>query len=158
MEAARLATTDDVDAIAVIDAAVRTEKQDQRGGSLYLRREAVIPAATRAEALLQSKTGIVVVGTFDGVPFGYALAEIEELEDGSTIGRIDDLAVVEEARKVGIGAAIMHQLLDHFRSAGCIGADARALPGDRHTKNFFESFGLKARMLTVHFDLTNEEG
>ena len=28
-----------------------------------------------------------------------------------------------------------------------------ALPGDRATKNFFESFGLKARLLTVHAPL-----
>ena len=44
----------------------------------------------------------------------------------------------------------MNLVLDELRAAGCIGIDSRALPGDRETKNFFESFGLKARLLTVH--------
>jgi hypothetical protein len=34
--------------------------------------------------------------------------------------------------------------------AGCFGVDSLALPGDRHTKNFFESFGLVARAIVVH--------
>ena len=33
---------------------------------------------------------------------------------------------------------------------GCFGVDSLALPGDRHTKNFFESFGLVARAIVVH--------
>jgi hypothetical protein len=28
--------------------------------------------------------------------------------------------------------------------------DSLALPGDRHTKNFFEAFGLVARAIVVH--------
>ena len=33
---------------------------------------------------------------------------------------------------------------------GCIGVDSLALPGDRDTKNFFETHGLVARAITVH--------
>ena len=36
------------------------------------------------------------------------------------------------------------------REKGCLGIDSVALPGDRATKNFFESFGLVARALRVH--------
>jgi hypothetical protein len=36
---------------------------------------------------------------------------------------------------------------------GAVGIDAVVLPGARETKNFFESFGLKARALVVHRDL-----
>jgi hypothetical protein len=32
----------------------------------------------------------------------------------------------------------------------CIGIDSLALPGNRETKNFFESFGLVARAIVVH--------
>ena len=42
------------------------------------------------------------------------------------------------------------------RRRGSIGIDGRALPGDRETKNFFESFGLKARQLVVHLSLTDD--
>ena len=36
---------------------------------------------------------------------------------------------------------------------GCDGIDAVALPGDRATKNFFESHGLVARAIIAHRSL-----
>jgi hypothetical protein len=36
------------------------------------------------------------------------------------------------------------------RGGGCVGIDALALPGNRQTKNFFESFGFTARAIVVH--------
>ena len=44
-------------------------------------------------------------------------------------------------------------VLDWCRAAGCVGVDSLALPGNRHTKNFFETFGFKARALVVHRSL-----
>ncbi|NIR35956.1 MAG: hypothetical protein GWN79_05560 [Actinobacteria bacterium] len=44
----------------------------------------------------------------------------------------------------------MEAVLDWARTRGCEGIDSLALPGDRHTKNFFETFGLVARALRVH--------
>jgi hypothetical protein len=35
----------------------------------------------------------------------------------------------------------------------CQGVDGIALPGDRAAKNFFESAGFKARMLTMYREL-----
>jgi len=32
----------------------------------------------------------------------------------------------------------------------CVGVDSLVLPGNRETKNFFESFGLVARAIVVH--------
>ncbi len=45
---------------------------------------------------------------------------------------------------------MMNEVVASAKAAGCLGVDAVALPGDRNTKNFFESFGLKARLLVVH--------
>jgi hypothetical protein len=45
---------------------------------------------------------------------------------------------------------LMDQLVEWCRERGCIGVDSLALPGDRATKNFFESFGLVARAIIVH--------
>lgn len=47
--------------------------------------------------------------------------------------------------------------LDWFRSQGCVGVEATALPGQRATKNFFEEQGLQARLLTVYRSLTDDE-
>ena len=51
----------------------------------------------------------------------------------------------------------MDLLLEWCRSRGCVGIDAVALPGDRHTKNFFETFGLTARAIVVHRNLDAPE-
>ena len=150
-EGARLAAADDLDDIASIASSVAAETETKRGGPLFLRRESGGDARVRAAGLVDSADqGFAVLGTYDGVPFGYALVQIETLDDGGKLARIDDLAVVDEARGSGIGEAMMNLVIDTASSAGCFGIDSRALPGDRETKNFFESFGLKARLLTVH--------
>ena len=64
--------------------------------------------------------------------------------------RHKDLFVEPEARGVGVGSALMTELLDAARRNGSCGIEAEALPGDRATKNFFEGFGLVARKITVH--------
>ena len=108
------------------------------------------PIDERVALLIESDDGLAVVGTYDDVVFGYALATVERLADGRLLGRLDDLAVDADARGSGIGEAMMNLVIDELRAAGCLGIDSRALPGDRETKNFFESFGLKARLLVVH--------
>ncbi len=152
-EDARFASTDDLDWIERIADDVAAETADKRGGPLFLRRESGGAARPRAASLIESASGFAVVGTYDDVPFGYALVEVETLDDGGRLARIDDLAVQAEARGSGIGEAMMNLVLDEARARRCFGVDSRALPGDRETKNFFESFGLKARMLVVHRDL-----
>jgi GNAT superfamily N-acetyltransferase len=150
MESARPATDADVAAIEAIEARQRAAMAGQRGAELFLRREAgAAPVAERATALIGGG-GAAVVGCYDGVVFGYGLAEWETLADGSTLARVTDLVVDGEIRGSGIGEAMMDLLVELAEARGCIGIDALALPGDRETKNFFESFGLKARLLTVH--------
>jgi len=151
VEAARLATQEDIPAIEAIHARQREAVEDQRGGPLFLRREAGPPAiAPRLHSALSDPSAILVVGTYDDVVFGYGYAIVETLLDGSKLARLTDFVVDAEARKSGIGEAMMNLLIDRAEAADCIGIDSIALPGDRDTKNFFESFGLKARMLTVH--------
>lgn len=150
-EAARLGTSDDISAVVAIAARHRTTLPDARGGELLVRLDAARPdLADELTSALEADDRRIVVGTFDDVVFGYALARIVTLDDGGLLGVIDDFLVDEEARGVGIGAVVMNLMSDELRAAGCIGLDSRALPGDRETKNFFESFGLKARLLVVH--------
>jgi hypothetical protein len=49
-----------------------------------------------------------------------------------------------------VGEAMMDQIVAWCEKHGCVGVDAIALPGNRHTKNFFETFGLVARAIVVH--------
>lgn len=152
VEGARLATDEDVAAIVAIAGKHRDEIADERGAALLLRQEGFSTSAFEASirAGLHREDALIVSGTYDGVVFGYSAAEIEVLEDGGLLMGVTDFIVEREIRKSGIGEAMMNLLLDEARSRKCLGIDSRALPGDRNTKNFFESFGLKARMLTVH--------
>lgn len=159
-EGARLATEADLDQVDAIASGVAATMQGARGGSLFLATESALGSVRerfgRAVGLASDALG--VVGTYDDVVFGFALVRIETLPGGDRLGVIEALVVDPEARAVGIGAAMMHLVLSELRAAGCVGVDSRALPGDRETKNFFESFGLKARLLTVHqrFDRPEE--
>jgi GNAT superfamily N-acetyltransferase len=92
----------------------------------------------------------VRVGTGDERFLGYNVLRIDELPNGDRIGTLVDLFVHSKARGIGVGAALMRDATSTARDRGCQGIDARALPGDRTTKNFFESFGLVARSIEVH--------
>lgn len=140
--------------LVAIARATLAEMGDQRGGELFTRREARSePFEDDLQAALEDPGRYLVTGTFDDVPFGYGLVRKERLRDGGALAVLEDFVVDPEARGVGIGEAIMDLVLAWSIEQGCIGIDAMALPGDRHTKNFFESFGLKARALVVHRDL-----
>ncbi|HEX6567872.1 MAG TPA: GNAT family N-acetyltransferase [Acidimicrobiales bacterium] len=150
-ESARPATDDDLPVLAALVAAAGDEKRGQKGGPLWFRRERR-QGEPQAElrAAMGSADRAVAAGTLDGAVVGYGLVRTERLGDGGVLGVIDDIYVDPGARAVGVGEALMNHMLDWCRGRGCFGVDSLALPGDRHTKNFFESFGLVARAIIVH--------
>lgn len=150
-EAARPATETDLGALAAMAAEAAVEKRAQKGGELWWRRERHRgPAAADLAALLALPDHEVAVGTIDGAAVGYGVVRRERLVDGGLLGVIEDIYVDPGARAVGVGEALMEHLLAWCRAQGCFGVDSLALPGDRATKNFFESFGLVARAIVVH--------
>ncbi|HSL59157.1 MAG TPA: GNAT family N-acetyltransferase, partial [Acidimicrobiales bacterium] len=101
-------------------------------------------------AALDDDQQLLVVGTIDEVVIGYAAVRIETLRDDSRLAVIDDLYTDPGCRGVGVGEAMMDLVVEWATEAGCTGIDALALPGNRATKNFFETFGLVARAIVVH--------
>ena len=151
MEAARPATTADIDRLVALALELRSELRTMRGGALWEVRESRIqPIAAMFEALLDREDAVVLAGTIDEVVVGYATLEFETLRDGGVLAVIGDLYVEPEARAVGVGEALATDLVDRADAAGCIGIDAFALPGHRSTKNFFERAGFTARTLIMH--------
>lgn len=151
MEAARIAVEADVPALAALHQAARADMESKRGGRIWSLREAAISRTADAFLeLLDADRTIAVVGTIDDAVVGYALAHIEDLDDGAELVVIDELFVEPDARSVGVGEALMGAIVTWGTDAGCIGVDGWALPGDRVTKNFFEAFGLTARAILVH--------
>lgn len=156
-ESARPADSADLDLLeALLDHAIN-ELAPRRGGTILTRREARSrPARPAFELALGDDDQLVVVGTIDEVVVGYAAVARTSLHDGSWLASLGDLYVLPDARGVGVGEAMLNICLHWARGNGCVGVDSLALPGDRDTKNFFESFGLVARAIVVHRDLAGE--
>ena len=155
-ESARVAYPDDYAAIADLMQLAFAEKVDARGGAMLiatdlfgsLTRDEIV--AVLPEFVAQTDNLTLIVGTIDDVPVGYCIGRPQLLNDNTKITRIDHFFVHELARGVGVGEELLNEVEAEARAYGHVGLDATALPGDRHTKNFFETFGMKARSLTVH--------
>ncbi len=153
-EAARRAHVDDLAELERLARLAIEHQRPQRGGLLWSltlgRQEPLGESLTRA---LTDPDQRVVVGTIDDAIIGYGAGRIVGLADGRPLGVVDELFVEPEGRGVGIGEAMMDLLVAWCVERECVGVDAVALPGDRDTKNFFETFGLKARAIVVHRQL-----
>ena len=148
---ARPAGPGDADEVVALSRAGTAELRPHRGGEIWSQWEArPEPVEDAVQALLAADDAEVMVGTIDDAVVGYAIVALHRLHDGRPVGHLTDLYVMPEARGVGVGEALMEGITDWCRAQACIGIDSIALPGDRATKNFFESFGLVARALRVH--------
>ncbi len=155
---ARPATVDDLPALCTLATEAVEELTPNRGGAVWRRQLArSLPPEDSLRADLDDPETFVVAGTIDGAVIGYGVLRIEHQRDGSRLGVISDLFTLEGARGVSVGEQVMDALIDWAGQHGCFGVDSVALPGDRHTKNFFESFGLVARAIIVHRSLEQPE-
>lgn len=153
-EGCRPATAADLPRLAELAAAAVEELRGGRGGAVWARQAARQPPFEDDLARqLQADDHLVLVGTVDGTAMGYGVARVEEQRDHGLLGVVTDLYTEPGCRELGIGEVTMQSLVDWCTERGCFGVDSLALPGDRHTKNFFESFGLVARAIIVHRSL-----
>ncbi len=151
---ARLAGTDDLAALTVLATEAVEELGPRRGGAVWRRQAArELPPTDSLRRDLDDDDVVVVAGTIDGTVVGYGVARVEVLRDGSRLAVVSDLFTTPGARGVSVGESMMNLLVEEATALGCFGIDSLALPGDRETKNFFESFGLVARAIVVHRSL-----
>ena len=154
MEATRRATGEDADELDRLTRLATDELASQRGGRLWLAREGRSESVSELlHALDHDEHRRCILGTIDSVPVGYALGHVEELRDGSRLAVVDELYVEPRGREVGVGEALLGDLVTWAEAQGCRGIDAFALPGNREPKNLFEREGLTARAILVHRSL-----
>jgi GNAT superfamily N-acetyltransferase len=159
VERARPATPADLPRIVELAGWLRAELIELRGGRLWADREAApTPLDDAVAAWIADDHHLVVAGCIDDVVVGYGVLEVETLGTGARLGIVHELFVEIEARSVGVGEAIAGALVAHAVEAGCSGVDARALPGHRAAKNFFEEQGFTARAIVMHQDLAPDAG
>jgi GNAT superfamily N-acetyltransferase len=133
---ARLVEPPDVASVDALCAAAVAEVRSLRGGAQYPLQPLPAPG-DRARPMW--------VGELAGAVVGYLSASRT-----GAVGTIDAIFVDPGCRSVGVGSALLDEALAWMAGEGCTGVDAYALPGARHTKNFFEEAGLTARLLVVH--------
>jgi GNAT superfamily N-acetyltransferase len=157
MEAVRPAEEHDAERIEALTGELAAWIASCRGGAFLIGPPGrpwweILGAASLAH-LLADPTRRVLVGTLDGVVTGVAACHATDpAHDGVRTGVLDACYVEPEARGLGLGQLLAATALAWLRSQGCHGVDGLALPGDRAAKQFFESAGLKARLLTMHLD------
>ncbi len=147
-EGARPAGKHDVEVLATLAESAIAGLDKYRGGELAARRWSDTDLRSAFENLLGDDRSTVYMGTFDGVAVGFATCI-----DKEGIAEVHGLFVHPEAREVGIGEALLDAIEAWAIDRRLEGITAEALPGDRMTKNFFETFGLVAHRLIVHRSL-----
>ena len=156
--AIRLAGESDIS--NTILSAILNEAKDEierwRGGEVLWEDRPSGEIADLLAKCLERDDALCVLGTLDEVVVGIGLVTQAKLANGDLVAKIQILYVLPGARGVGTGEAIMTALSEWAQDRGCQGIDAVALPGDRNTKNFFESHGMSARSLTLYKSIATE--
>ncbi len=120
-----------------------------RGGATLL---GTVTASELLEGWCDATSAVTLfVGEFHGAVVGL-LAVASFTRPGTTepSGRVECCYVEEGARGVGVGAALLEAAVEWCQQQGCADIDARALPGDRGTKQRLEAAGFTARLLTLN--------
>ncbi|HSG78473.1 MAG TPA: GNAT family N-acetyltransferase [Acidimicrobiia bacterium] len=111
------------------------------------------PVDAAMARLVDDDRATVLVGEFDGVPFGFLAGLLEELlpqAGAAQRATVKYIFTEEAARQVGIAEAMMGAFLEWADAHGVDHVDAHVSPGHRLAKNFFESNGFKARHIVMY--------
>ncbi|HEV8065626.1 MAG TPA: GNAT family N-acetyltransferase [Acidimicrobiales bacterium] len=147
---ARAATASDLPALAHLAASAAAGLGSERGGPLFLARElGGGDVGATLGALAADESALLAAGTVDEIVLGLAVARLETLE-GAPLARLHVIWVEPGARGVGVGGELVAFVAAWAGSRGADRVDAYALPGDRATKNLFESAGYSARLIVMH--------
>ena len=119
----------------------RNELAGRKGG-VSLRAE--LPDIVGSTFDLSSSDLILIAGLLGDDILGYGVLRIRR-----PTADLLEISVTPEARCVGLGTAILETAKGLAVGANCVTLDSFALPGDRHTKNFFEEHGMVTRKLVV---------
>jgi GNAT superfamily N-acetyltransferase len=148
---ARVGTKRDVPTLVELYRASREALVCERGGSVYLLKEAFgEPLEPHFAAIVHDDRWLVLLGTLGDVPVALAVARLDEMSDSSLLATVEVVHVDPAAREVGIKEKLLEAAVDWAARRGATGVDVDVLPGMRESKNFLERSGFVARLLVMH--------
>ena len=149
---ARPAYEADLGELASLLEQAKTEVEPQRGGKIYLLTEVRQDSESFAFDLSDSAK-YLVAGIFEDLLVGWGAAVQLQISGGPKVAQVKEIFVQKDLRELGVGEAILQEILDWAKREGCQAIEGTALPGNREVKGIFERFGIKTRMLTVYKEL-----
>lgn len=144
----RGAAPNDLAIILELDASARLAVASQRGGISWLAEHAAADSLD-PEAVIHHSW----VGTVDEHIVGFLHCVFEEVPQHGLVCSVERVYVIEQARELGFGDALLRQAIVHATNLGCVAIEGNALPGDRETKNLYERAGITARKIVVSRNL-----
>lgn len=129
------------------------EFKARRGGSQLLEELGTIEELGDRLVEMGDSSVIGLVTCDDKKITGLISARLVANSFESCICIVTVFAVLKDVRRQGLGTVLFNSIMEWCKGMGAIAVDVTALPGDRHTKNFFEANGLTARSLTMHKSL-----
>lgn len=104
-------------------------------------------------AWFDSPDHLLFAGLFGDAVVAYGVLEFSNTNDDHVVAFIKEIFVMKDARSVGVGESVINLMTEEAIRRGAVGIDSFALPGDRETKNFFETQGMVARLIHVYRSL-----
>ena len=134
----------DMSVVLDLDAQHRSVLLNQRGGIAWLAEHAPLITLSSQDVVESS-----FVGEIDGAVIGFLRGTIDFIPARGKVYTVDRVFVVEQARQLGFGDALLAAAMELAMSNLCVAIEANALPGDRETKNLYERAGITARNIIV---------
>ncbi len=135
---------------ALVDTAIAAISPVRGGAALINRDHPRSTIEATIERFLRGDSqALALIGTLDDMPVGFLVASVQPTDTFEQVASIEALWVDVDARQLGVGEVLLTTCLQWATAQNCVALDADALPGDRDTKNFFESHGLVARGIRV---------
>ena len=127
------------------------ELKNKRGGEVLLNMESFSEdSVEKFSYWFNSTDHRVFAGLFGDAIVAYGILEFLNTNDNQRIASIKEIFVLKDARSVGVGESLIDSMINEAIEHDAIGIDSFALPGDRETKNFFETQGMVARLIHVY--------
>ena len=128
-----------------------SELKNKRGGEVLLNMESFSEdSVEKFSYWFNSTDHRVFAGLFGDAIVAYGILEFSNTNDNQRIASIKEIFVLKDARSVGVGESLIESMINEAIQHDAIGIDSFALPGDRETKNFFETQGMVARLIHVY--------